>query len=76
MKNLAVYSCFRNVVCICLFAAFAVCLCGCGGAGETAGEVKDRHGAIMRTQMHMIQDDVDAVILLDRPTRLTDKLTR
>lgn len=76
MKNLAVFSCFKYAVCLCLLAAFAVCISGCAGAGETAGEVRDRHGAIMRTQLHMVQDDVDAVILLDRSSRLTDKLTR
>ena len=76
MKKLNTFYCFKCAVCLCLFAAILVSISGCAGTGETASEVRDRHKTIMKSELRMVQDDVDAVLLLDKPTRLSDKLTR
>ena len=76
MKKLTTFYCFKCAVCLCLVSAILICISGCAGAGETSSEVRDRHKTIMRSDLHMIQDDVDAVLLLDKPTKLSDKLTR
>ena len=76
MKKLTTFYCFKCAVCLCLVSAILICISGCAGAGETASEVRDRHKTVMKSGLRMVQDDVDAVLLLDKPTRLSDKLTR
>lgn len=61
-----------------LFATVVVCLLGmllsgCSQPGETATEVGRRHDRILRLNSQMVLSDVDRTLLLDRPTRLTDK---
>lgn len=75
MKNTV--SNYINAV-FCLFICLSVCVCilGCRGAGETASEVNVRHKHIIYTNTSMIQDDLDALMLLDRPSKLSDKMVR
>ncbi len=63
-----------------LFAAAVVCvlamvLSGCSWQhpGETAKEVSQRHDRSMRLNNQMMLSDIDRVLLLDRPSHLTDK---
>jgi len=76
MKNLTNFCGFKRAVCLCLLFAVIICISGCTGAGETKSEVRDRHMTNMKSGLKMIQDDVDAILLLDKPTKLSDKLTR
>ena len=54
-------------------AALAVfVLSGCAGApGLTAKQVNRRHVNVNRSNWKMIQDDADAVLLWDQPSRLS-----
>lgn len=76
MKKLNIFYCFKCAVCLCLISAILICVSGCAGAGETASEVRDRHKTVVKSGLRMVQDDVDAFLLIDRPTKLSDKLTR
>ena len=61
---------------ICLFLA-VITFTGCGGTqGETKGERARRWGHIFRSNLGQINDDVDAILLMDRRSKLTDKLIR
>ena len=61
-----------------LFAAVVLCLLGmllsgCSQPGETANEVGRRHDRVLQLNSQMLLFDVDRTLLLDRPSRLTDK---
>ncbi len=54
-----------------------VLLSGCAGApGRTAKEVHRNHINVIQTNWIMIQDDIDAALMLDRPTGLTEFVIR
>ncbi|MBA7606177.1 hypothetical protein ES703_13318 [subsurface metagenome] len=49
---------------------------GCGGswqAGETAAESQRRHERVLRINRQAMMADIDKVLLLDKPSKLTDK---
>ena len=51
-------------------------LCGCsswGQPGETAAEARRRHERVARINYQQMMADIDKFLLLDRPSRLTDK---
>ena len=63
-----------------LFAAVALCLlgmllsgCSWQHPGETAKEASRRHDRVLRLNNQMMLSDIDRVLLLDRPSHLTDK---
>ena len=63
-----------------LFAAVALCVLGMmlGGCswrhpGETVAEVNRRHERVLRLDSEMALSDLDRVLLLDQPSKLTDK---
>jgi hypothetical protein len=63
-----------------LLAAVALCvlgmmLSGCSWQhpGETAKEVNRRHDRGLRLNNQMMLSDIDRVLMLDRPSSLTDK---
>ena len=62
-----------------LALAFVLCAlmllpCGCGGhPGETAAEANRRHKRILRVNGEELRSDVDRVLLLDRPSQLSDR---
>lgn len=60
------------------FVLFALTtLSGCMSApGMTSKEVHRRHVDSFRQDMYMLQDDFDAVWMIDRPSRLTRYSTR
>jgi hypothetical protein len=60
-----------------ILGALVLLSCGCSSGwnypGETAAEGHRRHKRVVRTNMEMMRADIDAVLLLDRPSLLTDK---
>ncbi len=63
-----------------LFSAVTLCLlgmllsgCSWQHPGETAQEVSRRHDRTLRLNNQMLLSDIDRVLLLDRPSHLTDK---
>lgn len=61
-----------------ILAAVLLLVVGCGihGQGETAAEGKIRHRRILRTAAQQMADDVDAVLLYDEPSKLSELRTR
>jgi hypothetical protein len=50
--------------------------CGCrsyGQPGETAAEGQRRHDRVARINHEEMMSDIDSVLMLDKPSRLTDK---
>ena len=60
----------------CLLAGTSVVLTGCAAPGETSQEVSRRHSEVVRRNMLLVQDDVDRLLMLDEPSRASDKLIR
>jgi len=44
-----------------------------GHPGETRAEAKRRHERVLRINQQEMQADIDKVLMLDRPSHLTDK---
>ncbi len=61
-----------TVVVLCLLGMF---LSGCSWQqpGETAREASRRHERTLQLNNQMMLSDIDRVLLLDRPSHLTDK---
>ena len=76
MKNNHISRHVRLVLCLFLLSVVASCLVGCGATGLTSGEVHRRHVDSMKTSMLQMQDDIDAILMIDRPSRLSDKIVR
>jgi hypothetical protein len=51
-------------------------LSGCAGAGETRAELARRRDHTMKRNMLLIQDDIDAVLMLDKTSKTTEKIVR
>jgi hypothetical protein len=62
------------VVVLAVFAA--VSLTGCSAPGRTSAEVHRNHINVIQTNWLMIQDDIDAALMLDKPSRLTEMTVR
>lgn len=62
-----------------LALAFVLCAlmllpCGCGSyPGETAAEANRRHKRVVRTNTQAMRSDIDTVLMLDRPSHLSDR---
>ena len=55
---------------------FVLLLCGCISyeqMGETAAEGRRRHQRNLRLNQQQLMADLDAFMLVDKPSRLTDK---
>ncbi len=76
MKNVLFSRHFRVIVCIGVLCSMGLCLLGCSTPGERSSEVFRRHRNVFRTDRLQMQEDVDAVLMLDRPSRLSDIHTR
>lgn len=77
MKNAAILKCFGRVCCLCVLCLMVFCLGGClSSPGETSSEIHRKHMNTIKTDSLQIQDDVDAVLHLDQPSRLSDKFIR
>jgi hypothetical protein len=67
---------------LCWVAAMMVALSGlwvvtgCGTVGESSDEVRVRHDRIINNNLGRIQDDIDTVLMMDQPTRLSNQPVR
>ncbi len=77
MKKSRVAVVIRLATVLSLVCAVVLCLAGCLSApGESADEVGIRHRNIIRSDMQQIQSDIDLIFMLDKPSKLTDKIVR
>jgi hypothetical protein len=59
-----------------ILSVFTTLLIGCSfwkGPGETSADARRRHKRVLRTNQQEMMEDIDKVLLLDRPSNLTDK---
>ena len=62
-----------KTVLVLFFAVIIASVSGCSGQlGETRAEGHRRHKRIIRIQHKQIAEDIDAVLLFDRPSRLSE----
>jgi len=74
MKNSYVFGC--KVLLGIILCALVLLPCSCASfeqPGETAAEGHRRHLRNLRINQQEMMEDIDKVLLLDRPSRLTDK---
>jgi hypothetical protein len=74
MKGVSVFVCKAILVVVLWVSVFLPC--GCSSyeqPGETAAEGRRRHQRVARINQQEMMADIDKALLLDRPSRLTDK---
>ncbi len=77
MKDAAILKCFGRVCYLCVLCLTLAFLGGClSSPGETSAEVHRKHMNAIKTNTLQLQDDVDTVLHLDQPTKLSDKHVR
>ncbi|MCF7956365.1 MAG: hypothetical protein K9M75_11225 [Phycisphaerae bacterium] len=77
MKNIKNLNSLRYLILSTCLVVFVLTLTGCGGSmSETSAERSRRHKQIVGSGLGQIADDVDAILLLDKRSKLTDKLIR
>ena len=60
-----------------LFIAVTFTTAGCGGIqGETAVERQVRYKNIVRTNVGSMKNDADTILMLDKRSKLTDRVIR
>ena len=78
MKKINILSYLRPAFwffCVVLLA-LAITGCAMDSAGETKAEVERRHERILENSKLQAQDDLDAIMQTNRPSRLSDKVIR
>lgn len=72
MKSVSIYRVILSIIlCVLVFLPL-----GCGSwaqPGETAAEARRRHKRVLSVNRREMMADIDKLLLLDRPSRLTDK---
>ena len=58
------------ILLVLLFMPFG---CSSSQPGETAAEGNRRHQRVFRINQQLLMADIDTVLLLDKPSKLTDK---
>ncbi len=80
MRNRSKTDIKRVVRLLCILFIAALLQSGCswfsGAPGETKGQVQQRHKVIVQTQKKQIQNDWDALLLLNKSSKLSDKYVR
>ncbi len=74
MKSVSVFVC--KVILTLILLVFVFLPCGCGSyeqMGETAAEGHRMHLRNLRINRQQMMADLDMVMLLDEPSKLTDK---
>ena len=60
-----------------LLFVFTIWLAGCANQlGETRAEINRNHLRTLRIDIQQLLDDIDRALLLDQPSKLTDKLVQ
>ena len=73
MRSVSVSVC-KVILSVILWAlVFVPFGCGSWQMGETAAESKRRHKRVLRINRQEMMADIDKVLLLDKPSKLTDK---
>ena len=67
--------CLKIMLCA-VFFAVVVGVCGCYGLGETKAERAEDHARQLRLEGQMLVDDIDAIFMLDRTSRLSEYTVR
>jgi len=76
MKRMGCLGKISNLVASLLLLGLILVASGCGSyaqPGETAAERSRRHRRILRVNHSQMMDDIDRLLHLDRPSRLTDR---
>lgn len=74
MKSVSIYVCKVILVVASLILVFMTPGCSSfSQPGETAAEGHRRHLRMARINQQELMADIDMVLMLDRPSRLTDK---
>ena len=73
MKSVCVSVCKVILSVILLVLVFAPFGCSSLQPGETAAEGNRRHQRVARINQQEMMADIDTVLLLDKPSKLTDK---
>ncbi|MCF7956040.1 MAG: hypothetical protein K9M75_09585 [Phycisphaerae bacterium] len=77
MKNIMNLNSLRYLIFSICLVVFVLTLTGCGGSmSETSAERSRRHKQVVRSGLGQVADDWDAIWLMDRRSKLTDKLIR
>ncbi|MHC4593837.1 MAG: hypothetical protein ACYS9C_10220 [Planctomycetota bacterium] len=71
MKSVSIFKVIVSII-LCVFV-FLPLGCGSWQTGETAAESKRRHKRVLRINRQEMMADIDKVLLLDKPSKLTDK---
>jgi len=73
MRSVSVSVC-KVILSVILWAlVFVPFGCGSWQAGETVAESQRRHKRVLRINRQEMMADIDKVLLLDEPSKLTDK---
>jgi hypothetical protein len=72
MKSISALVC--KVILAVILGMFVVLPFGCSSTqlGETAAERHRRHGRIMRINQSELMADIETILLLDKPSKLTE----
>ena len=73
MKNVSVSVCKVVLPVILLVLVFMPFGCSSSQPGETSAEGNRRHKRMARINQQEMMADIDAVLMLDEPSKLTDK---
>jgi len=73
MKSVSVSVCKVILPVILLVLVFMPLGCSSQQPGETAAEGHRRHQRVLRINQQEMMADIDTVLLLDQPSKLTDK---
>jgi len=73
MKSVCVSVCKVILSVILLVLVFVPCGCSSQQPGETVAEGHRRHQRVVRINQQEMMADIDMVLMLDQPSKLTDK---
>ena len=76
MKNTFRFKNIGAALCLCILWVAVFCLLGCSSPGETPSEIHKKHVRTLKNNTLQIQDDIDSVFLIDKPSKLSEKITR
>ena len=76
MKNMKKISKSYSLICSIVLLVGIIFLSGCNSLGETGSERTRRWEQITQSNLDQVADDVDAFWLLDKRSKLTDRLIR
>ena len=67
---------FSPVILVILLATVSILSTGCAAPGLTRNEVHRRHINVINNDLLQMQEDIDAVLWIDRPKRLSSMMVR